>query len=226
MVMQGETTTVNATIEAQVLFSRAVAKGAGQQLLVGDLPFLSYRMGLELAMQNVMLLMQAGMHAVKLEGCQGNLELIRHLVDSGVPVMGHIGLTPQAVHQLSGFKVQGKTPQQAEALLEQALALEQAGCFAIVLECVPPDLAETITKTLTIPVIGIGAGASTDGQVLVWHDLLGLNPEVNLKFAKAFCAGFATLQRGLQDYDDAVKQQQFPQPEHCFKKVALHADIS
>lgn len=226
MVMQGETSTVNATIEAQALFSRAVANGAGQQLLIGDLPFLSYRMGMQVAMQNIMLLMQAGMHAVKLEGCNGNCELISHVVASGVPVMGHIGLTPQAVHQLSGYKVQGKTQRDAEALLEQAIALEQAGCFAIVLECVPPDLAQTITATLSIPVIGIGAGPETDGQVLVWHDLLGLNPELNLKFSKAFCAGFETLQQGLQQYDAEVKQQQFPQAQQCFKKVAVDANYS
>jgi 3-methyl-2-oxobutanoate hydroxymethyltransferase len=166
--------------------------------------------------------MQAGAHAVKLEGASGNTGFIQHLADSGVPVMGHIGLTPQFVHLLGGYHVQGKTEDSARRLVEEALALQEAGCFALVLECVPSDLAARITRELKIATIGIGAGAGTDGQVLVFQDLLGLNTEFKPKFVKQFLNGAELFVDAIEEYNDAVRNGEFPDAEHSFgsKKVA------
>src|SRR3989338_10078350 len=206
MVMHGHATTVPATMEIMVLHTEAVARGAKNKFIIGDLPFLSYRKGLSETMRAVEQLMQAGAHAIKLEGANGNEQIVHHIVESGVPVMGHIGMTPQSIYQLGGFGVQGKAQQQADAIMQQALALEQSGCFAIVLECVPALLAKKITERLTIPTIGIGAGPHTSGQVLVLHDLLGLYNDVKPTFVKTYCNGFSIVKQALNAYNQEVKE--------------------
>ena len=216
MTMHGFRDTLAATVEMMALHTAAVARGAKNKFIVGDLPFLSYRSGLNENMAAVRTLMQAGAHAVKLEGASGNAEFIAHLVHSGVPVMGHLGLTPQFIHQLGGYKVQGKTDDSARRILEEALALEKAGCFALVLECVPAAVAEKITRKLKIPTIGIGAGAAADGQVLVFQDLLGLNTEFRPKFVKQFLNGAELFGQAVEDYAQAVKKGEFPGHEHCY----------
>lgn len=216
MTMHGFATTVQATNDMMALHTAAVARGAPKKFIVGDLPFLSYRKSLADNIDAVRLLMQAGAHAVKLEGTSGNTELIRHLVESGVPVMGHIGLTPQSVHQLGGFRVQGKTEAAAERLMQEAMALQEAGCFSIVLECVPAKLAAEISARLAIPTIGIGAGAGTDGQILVWQDMLGLNTGFQPKFVRQFANGADVFTKALEGYTDAVRKGEFPAHEHCY----------
>jgi 3-methyl-2-oxobutanoate hydroxymethyltransferase len=225
MTMHGHPTTVQATIDVMAMHTAAVSRGAKDKFIVGDLPFLSYRKSLSDNMNAVQSLMQAGAHAVKLEGASGNTGFIQHLADSGVPVMGHIGLTPQFVHLLGGYHVQGKTDESARRLIEEALALQEAGCFSLVLECVPTELARTITKELKIATIGIGAGPDTDGQVLVFQDLLGLNTEFKPKFVKQFADGATLFTRAIEDYNEAVREGAFPDAEHSFgsKKMAKAA---
>ncbi len=222
MTMHGHKDTLSATIEMMCLHVAAVSRGAGNKFIVGDMPFLSHRKSLSDSVTAAQLLMQAGAHAVKLEGATGNFDFIRNLVDAGVPVMGHLGLTPQSVHVFGGYKVQGTTDQSAEKLKQDALLLQEAGCFAIVLECVPSLLAEDITKLLTIPTIGIGAGASTDGQVLVFQDLLGLNNDFKPKFVKTFAQGFDFFQQAINQYVAEIQTGEFPQDEHSYgnKRVA------
>src|SRR3989338_5344688 len=186
MTIYGFPNTVHATVEMIKQHTTAVSRGAPNKFIVADLPFLSYRKSLADSMDAVLSLMHAGANAVKLEGAKGNLELIAHLVDSGVPVLGHLGLTPQSVNTLGGYKVQGKTEESAQTVIDDALAMQQAGCYAIILECIPQALAKEITQRLTIATIGIGAGPSTDGQILVWQDLLGFNPKFKVKFVKQF----------------------------------------
>ena len=190
MAVHGYETTVMATMEMMVLHTQAVARGLAKQFLISDLPFLAYRANLTETIQNVKQLMQAGAHAIKLEGADSDaLQTVQYLVNAGIAVMGHIGLTPQSVHQLGGYRVQGKLDAQATSLLQQAKALEDAGCFALVIECVPQALAKSITEALSIPTIGIGAGVDTDGQVLVWHDMLGLYTDIHPRFVKQFIPG-------------------------------------
>ncbi|MEZ0225242.1 MAG: 3-methyl-2-oxobutanoate hydroxymethyltransferase [Alphaproteobacteria bacterium] len=222
MTMHGHPTTVQATIDVMAMHTAAVARGAKSKFIVGDLPFLSYRKSLTENVNAVQALMQAGAHAVKLEGASGNTGFIQHLADSGVPVMGHIGLTPQFVHLLGGYHVQGKTDESAKRLIEEALALQEAGCFALVLECVPSDLARTITKELKIATIGIGAGPDTDGQVLVFQDLLGLNTEFKPKFVKKYINGAQLFVDAIEEYTEEVRGGVFPDADHSFgsKKVA------
>lgn len=210
MLMHGHSTTVPATMEMMALHVAAVARGAPNKFVIGDLPFLSYRKGLTNAVENVALLMQAGAQAVKLEGAAGNLELIHHLVNSGVPVMGHIGLTPQSINQLGGFRLQAKTDDDKKLLFESAKQLEEAGCFSIVLECVPSDIAREISQALDIPTIGIGAGVGTDGQVLVLQDMLGLNPQFKAKFVRHFMSGFSLIKESVANYVTAVQEGTFP----------------
>ncbi len=216
MVMHGHSTTLPADVELMALHTAAVARGLGDKFLISDLPFLSYRKSLSQAVEAVERLMKAGAHAVKLEGADGNEDLIAHLHQSGVPVMGHIGLTPQSIHQLGGYKVQGREDEQARALLRQAKHLEQAGCFALVLECLPQDLAQTITLELSIPTIGIGAGPHTDGQVLVLHDLLGLNSGFKPKFLRQYLTGQDLVLKALNHYHQDVLSQDFPGPAESY----------
>ncbi len=216
MTMHGFSHTIPATIEMMRLHTAAVARGAPNQFIIGDMPFLSHRSALPEIMNDLKVLMQAGANAIKLEGASGNLDLIKHIVESGVPVMGHLGLTPQSVHALGGYKVQGKTEAAEMRLLEEAKQLEAAGCFAIVLECVPRTVAKKITDSLEIPTIGIGAGKDTDGQVLVLQDLLGLNLQFRPKFAKAFVDGASLMQAGFQAFITDVQTGRFPADEHSF----------
>jgi 3-methyl-2-oxobutanoate hydroxymethyltransferase len=195
----------------------AVRRGLPEGFIIGDLPFLSYRKGLEKAMDAVGSLMSAGANAVKLEGAAGNVELVAHLVESGVPVMGHLGLTPQSVHQLGGFKVQGRGEGAAEKLKNQALELEGAGCFSLVLEAVPAKVAAKVSRALTIPTIGIGAGPDVDGQVLVLQDLLGVNTSFRPKFVRTWMDGSTLIREALDAYHRDVTSGQFPNSEESYR---------
>lgn len=217
MVMHGFDHTVHATLDMMTWHTSAVARVVKNTFILGDLPFCSYRKSLSETVTAAETLMRAGAHAIKLEGARGNLDSIRHLVDSGIPVMGHIGLTPQAVHAMGGYKVQGRLEKEANALKEDALKLQESGCFALVLECIPARLAEEITASLTIPTIGIGAGPHTDGQVLVLHDLLGFNPDFKAKFTRQYLAGHTLIQEALNQFHHEIQQAEFPLiPEHSF----------
>src|SRR6266567_1877308 len=193
MTMHGYPTTLSATTAMMALHTAAVAKGAPAKFIVADLPFLSHRKGLKDAMDAVQELMTAGAHAVKLEGVRGHAEIVRHIVDSGVPVMGHLGLTPQSVNLLGGMRVQARTDSEADLLASQARELEEAGCFSLVLECVPSEAARKVTDILKIPTIGIGAGPSVNGQVLVYQDLLGLNPGFKPRFLRTYANAFEVI---------------------------------
>ncbi|MDF1795951.1 MAG: 3-methyl-2-oxobutanoate hydroxymethyltransferase [Coxiellaceae bacterium] len=215
MVEYGYDSTLKATVDMMEMHVEAVARGAQSKFIIGDMPFLSYRKGLPSTMDAVERLMRAGANAVKLEGAAGNTELVKHIVESGVPVVGHLGLTPQMVNQLGGYKVQGRGDEAVELLLQQSKALEDAGCFCLVLECVPEQVAEQVTNALNIPTIGIGAGPKTSGQVLVFHDMLGLN-DFNSKFIKRYLSGQDLLIQAFNQYKQEVQTQAFPQPEHCY----------
>jgi 3-methyl-2-oxobutanoate hydroxymethyltransferase len=209
MVVHGHPTTLTATIELMAIHTRAVAQGAEGKLQITDLPFLSYRKGLRTAMDAVETLVTSGAHAVKLEGVDGHEHVVKHIVKSGVPVMGHIGLTPQWFHQFGGFRVQGRDDTQADALLQQARILEDLGCFALVIECVPAEVAARITAAVRVPTIGIGAGACTDGQVLVLPDLLGFGSGAP-RFVRRYLDGAAAVTDALNHYDADVKTASFP----------------
>ena len=217
MVVHGHDSTLQATIDMMVMHTAAVARGLKKQFLISDLPFLSYRVSREDTLLNVKKLLQAGAHAIKLEGADVDAcQTIDYLTTCGVPVMGHIGLTPQSVHQLGGYRIQGREHEQAVQILQQAQCLEAAGCFALVVECIPSSLAKTITEALTIPVIGIGAGSETDGQVLVWHDMLGLQTVLTPSFVKRFIEGKELLLQAINAYDAQTKCASFPAKEHSF----------
>ena len=213
MVVHGFATTASATMDMMVLHVQAVARGLGDKLLIADLPFLSYRESLPTTMKAVHALMQAGARAIKLEGAKGNLKTIAHIVDSGVPVIGHLGLTPQAVHALGGYKVQGRSQSAADTMLQDARDLVAAGCCALVLECVPYRLARHITQAIDIPTIGIGAGPDTDGQVLVLYDLLGLQKSFQPKFLRRYMEGQTLIQSALDQYTHDVKAVSYPTVE-------------
>jgi 3-methyl-2-oxobutanoate hydroxymethyltransferase len=229
MVMHGHPTTLTATTAMMAMHTAAVARGAPAKFIVADLPFLSYRKGLKDAMDSVQELMSAGAHAVKLEGVRGHAEIVRHIVESGVPVMGHVGLTPQSINMLGGMKVQARTDAAAEILAAQAHELQEAGCFALVLECVPSEVARKVTDLVKIPTIGIGAGASVSGQVLVYHDVLGLNPGFKPKFLRTYADTFEVIQAALKAYDRDVKEGSFPSDGECYEaqpaslRIAKHA---
>lgn len=217
MVMLGRESTVSVTMDEMLHHCRAAAQGAEFAFLVGDMPFMSYQPSIPEAIRNAgRFLKEAGMDAVKLEGGQEVALTIRAIVDAGVPVMGHVGLTPQTVSQLGGYKVQGKTAVSAQTMLEDALALQEAGCFAIVLEAIPASVATAISKRLTIPTIGIGAGAGCDGQVLVYHDMLGLFDKFVPKFVKQYAHLGDIIIEALETYRDEVKNGTFPAPEHTY----------
>ena len=218
MVVLGYPNTLSVTMEDMLHHCRAVARGAHSALLIGDMPFMSYQISPQEALRNAgRFLQEAGMDAVKLEGGRERLDAIRTIISAGIPVMGHIGLTPQSVNQLGGFRPQGRNGKEARRLLEDALALQEAGCFGIVLESVPSRLAGLISQKLEIPTIGIGAGVDCDGQVLVTHDLLGLYPRHTPKFAKQY-TDLADVMRGaFAAYRDEVRARAFPAPEHEFR---------
>jgi len=215
MVVLGYENTLSVTMEDMLHHSRAVARGAKTALLVGDMPFMSYQVSVEEAVRNAgRFLQQGGMDAVKLEGGRERADAVRAIVNAGIPVMGHIGLTPQSINQLGGFRAQGKTARAAKRLVEDALILEDAGAFSIVLESVPARLAELISKKLSIPTIGIGAGVGCDGQVLVTHDVLGLFDRFTPKFVKKYANFHKEMQKVFADYIEDVETKRFPALEH------------
>ncbi|HEY5776482.1 MAG TPA: 3-methyl-2-oxobutanoate hydroxymethyltransferase [Xanthomonadales bacterium] len=216
MVMHGYGTTIPADIEMMCRHIESVSRGTKNKFIVGDMPFLSFRQSRTDNMRAVASVMKAGAHAVKLEGIEGNAETIAHIVKSGVPVMGHLGLTPQSVNQLGGFRVQGRGDRAAERLKKEALACQEAGCFALVLECVPDELAAEITRSLQIPTIGIGAGAGTDGQVLVMQDLLGLSSDFKPKFVRRYLDGKRLWRDAFNAYASDVKSGQFPAADESY----------
>ncbi|MCG3139217.1 MAG: 3-methyl-2-oxobutanoate hydroxymethyltransferase [Anaerolineae bacterium] len=217
MVVLGYNSTVPVTMEQMLTASQAVARGARYSFLVGDMPFMSYQAETAEAVRNAgRFIKEANMDAVKLEGGSKVAQTVRAITNAGIPVMGHIGLTPQSISQLGGYRTQGVTAAAARELVDDALALQAAGCFAIVLEKVPERVAAYITKRLHIPTIGIGAGAHTDGQVLVIHDLLGLFDRFLPKFAKQYAQLHGNIAQALSAYRTDVETRAFPAPEHAF----------
>lgn len=215
MVVLGYANTLPVTMDEMIHHSKAVARGATHALLVGDMPFLSYQVSTEDAVRNAgRFLQEAGMDAVKLEGGRERIGAVAAIVAAGIPVMGHLGLTPQSVHALGGFRTQGKTASAARRILDDALALEQAGCFSLVLEKVPARLARAISERLEIPTIGIGAGSGCDGQVLVTHDLLGLFDRFTPSFVKKYAELHGEMARAFAAYKADVEAGAFPGPEH------------
>jgi len=216
MVVQGEETTLPVSMADMVYHTRCVVHGAKQAFVIADMPFGSYQQGPARAFANAAKLMAAGAQMVKLEGGAAMAKTVTFLVERGIPVCGHVGLTPQSVHQLGGYKVQGKGDAAAQKLFEDAVALQQAGAGLLVLEAIPAALARQVTQQLTIPTIGIGAGPDCAGQVLVLYDLLGIYPGKPPKFARNFLTGADDVQAAVERYVKAVKSGEFPAPEHCF----------
>jgi 3-methyl-2-oxobutanoate hydroxymethyltransferase len=216
MVMHGHRSTLSASVELMRMHTEAVARGAAGKFVVADMPFLSFRKGVPAALDTASVLMTAGAHAVKLEGVDGHEDVIQRLAESGIPVMGHLGLQPQSVHSYGGYRVQGRTEESARQIARQAAALESLGAFAIVLECVPAAVATQITSAARIPTIGIGAGVGCDGQILVLHDLLGMNLDLRTKFARPFLDGVNCVAGALSRFDEAVKAGTFPSTEETF----------
>ena len=216
MTMQGHNTPIPVTIEDSLYHTQCVARGAHNAMVIGDLPFGSYQLSKEQAYENAVRLMQAGAQVVKLEGGELQVETIHFLTQRGIAVCAHIGLTPQSVHQLGGFKVQGRGTA-ADKLLADALEVERAGAFAVVLEAVPMSLAKAVTEQLSIATIGIGAGPDCDGQVLVLQDMLGIYPRPSPKFSKNFMHGCDSIQVAIENYVAQVKSGAFPSREHGFK---------
>ncbi|MEG6617210.1 3-methyl-2-oxobutanoate hydroxymethyltransferase [Peptococcaceae bacterium 1198_IL3148] len=213
----GYDTTIPVTIEEMVHHTKAVTRGAKRALVVADMPFLTCHISKEDTMRNAGLLMQqGGAKAVKIEGGQEVAEVIKALTSGGIPVVGHLGLTPQSVHQLGGYRVQGKTADAASKLIADAKALQQAGAFAVVLECVPTSLAKLVTEAIDIPTIGIGAGNVCDGQVIVFHDLVGINNQFKPKFVKRYANLYQEVVQALECYRDDVRERKFPDEEHSF----------
>jgi 3-methyl-2-oxobutanoate hydroxymethyltransferase len=220
MVVHGHPNTLSATVPLMRMHTEAVARGikaaGGKKFLVADMPFLSYRKGVPAALDGAQELMSAGAQALKLEGVDGHEDVIERLVDSGIPVMGHLGLQPQSVHAYGGFRVQGRSASAATEITRQARELEELGAFAVVLECIPAALAHKITLSLRIPTIGIGAGAGCGGQILVLQDLLGMNLDFHPRFARRFAATARDVLDALADYDRAVKGCSFPRAEEGY----------
>jgi len=216
MAVLGYNSTLPVTMDEMLHHTAAVARGTKDALVVADMPFLSYQISVQEALRNAgRFLQEAGADAVKIEGGAFRATLVETLTQNGIPVLGHIGLTPQSVNVLGGFKVQGRTREAAEQLIADAQVLAEAGAFAIVLECVPPDIAAEVTASSPIPVIGIGAGPACDGQVLVMHDLLGLS-ESPPKFVKPYASLADTMRNAFRAYADEVQSGVFPSQEHCY----------
>jgi 3-methyl-2-oxobutanoate hydroxymethyltransferase len=209
--------TVPVSVDEMLMLTRAVRRGLKAPLLVGDLPFGSYEASDALAIETAQRFVKdAGCDAVKLEGGGASAERARAIVRAGVPVMGHVGLTPQTATMLGGYRAQGRTSARARQVLDDALALQEAGCFAIVFEAIPAEVTDTLMEHMEIPVIGIGAGASTDGQVLVLHDLLAIHDDFKPKFVKRFAAVKEEMLRGVETYAEEVRTRRFPGPEHTY----------
>jgi 3-methyl-2-oxobutanoate hydroxymethyltransferase len=217
-VVQGGANTLAVTMDEMIYHTRLVARGRKRALVIGDMPFMSYQTGKDDALRNAgRFFKEAGAEAIKLEGGVAVQDAIRAIVDAGMPVMGHIGLTPQSVHQFGGYKIQGREKQRREALLRDAMAVEQAGAFAVVLEGMPEDLAGEITERLAIPTVGIGAGVECDGQVLVIHDMLGLFDDFAPKFVKRYADVKQTMLGAVKEFVGEVKERKFPAAQHSFK---------
>lgn len=217
MVVLGYDSTLPVTMEDMLHHTKAVSRAAQRAMVIGDMPFMSYQASTEEAVRNAGRFMQeAGAHGVKLEGGQEVAETVRKITASGIPLVGHLGLTPQSVHQLGGYRVQGKDDKTARKLMEDARALEEAGAFSIVLECVPARLAGEISRALTIPTIGIGAGVECDGQVLVVNDMLGMFEKFTPRFVKKYAELNAEIRAAVGRYVDEVKGGVFPGEEHSF----------
>ena len=217
MVVLGHDGTVPVTMEEMLFLTRAVSGAVERPLVVGDMPFGSYHVSDEDAVRNaIRFVKEAAADVVKLEGAGRSLSRVSAIVSAGIGVMGHVGLTPQSETILGGFKTQGRTAAKAQQLLADALALEAAGCFAIVLEAVPVPVAARITESLTVPTIGIGAGAECDGQVLVYHDLLGITTGRTAKFVKRYAEVHAEMVGGVRRYADEVRSHHFPEPDHVY----------
>tara|TARA_Y100000994_G_scaffold149767_1_gene122655 strand:+ start:2936 stop:3769 length:834 start_codon:yes stop_codon:yes gene_type:complete len=215
MVTYGFSSTIPVTMDEMILVCRAVSKACSSTFVVGDMPFLSYQSSVATAIKNAGLILKRGMaEAVKLEGGVEIKSQIKKIVSSGIPVMGHIGLTPQSVNQLSGHRIQGKDIQSAQKIIDDAKAVEDAGAFAVVLECIPSELSKLISNQLSIPTIGIGAGPHCDGQVQVWHDILGLIDNFNPKHAKKYLKLSDNITKALNQYNSDVANKKFPKKQH------------
>jgi 3-methyl-2-oxobutanoate hydroxymethyltransferase len=231
MVVLGYENTLRVTMDDMLHHCKAVARGAQSALLVGDMPFMSYQVSVEEAVRNAgRFLQEAGMDAVKLEGGQERVGAIRGIVSAGIPVMGHLGLTPQSIQQLGGFRAQGRTSEAAHRLLKDAMLLQEAGCFGLVLEAIPGRLASLISQQLTIPTVGIGAGVGCDGQVLVTHDLLGFFDRFTPKFVKKYADLHTHIGSAVAAFRVDVETQAFPGPEHTIQMpdaewLALEAEL-
>jgi 3-methyl-2-oxobutanoate hydroxymethyltransferase len=216
-VVAGYANTLPVTVEEMIYHTRAVVKGVTRALVVIDMPFMSYQISNEDAKRNAgRMIKESGAEAVKLEGGMKMKGVIKAIADIDIPVMGHIGLTPQSIHQMGGHKVQGKVEEQKRKIMEDALAVEEAGAFSVVMECIPTELAAEITKRLTIPTIGIGAGIHCDGQVLVIHDVLGLMGNFRPKFVKSYVDLRQVIFQAVENYMDEVRKGKFPTEEHSF----------
>lgn len=215
-VLQGAETTLSVSLEDMIYHTRCVARSASHALIMTDMPFGSYQSSPQQAFANAARILAAGAHMVKIEGGQVMADTIHFLTQRGIPVCAHVGLTPQSIHQLGGYKLQGNNEKSAKQLLDDATALEQAGAGLVVLEVVPAKLAQAITQTLSIPTIGIGAGSHCSGQVLVLHDMLGLYQGKKPRFVKDFFADCQNIQQAIANYVAAVKTGQFPNEEHAF----------
>jgi len=210
MVVYGHSSTLPANIDMMRAHTEAVARGAGAKMVVADMPFLTYRKGIPAALDAAQALMSAGAHAVKLEGVDGHEDVVQRMVQSGIPVMGHLGLQPQSVHQYGGYRIQGRGDDAAREIVREAIALQELGAFAVVLECIPATLGEEVTAALRIPTIGIGAGPACDGQILVLQDLLGMNIDKKPKFVRCFADGAGSVASAIAEFDAAVKDGAFP----------------
>jgi 3-methyl-2-oxobutanoate hydroxymethyltransferase len=216
-VVAGYPNTLPVTIDEMIYHTRAVVRGTERSLVVIDMPFMSYQINIEDGKRNAgRMIKESGAEAVKLEGGVNMKETIEAIVSIDIPVMGHIGLTPQSVHQMGGFKVQGKVEEQKQKIMADAVAVEEAGAFSVVMECIPTELAQEITEQLSIPTIGIGAGVHCDGQVLVIHDLLGLLGDFRPKFVKSYVDLRTVISQAVEEYMDEVQKGKFPTEEHSF----------
>lgn len=216
MAFRGEDTTLKVTVDEMAYHTRAVRRGVERALLVADMPFLSYHLGVEKALENAGRLISEGAEGVKLEGADQVTGVIPAMLAAGIPVMGHLGMTPQSVHKLGGFKIQGRQADAARKLIDDAVALDEAGVFALVLECVPAELAGMITERVAAPTIGIGAGPECDGQVLVTNDLLGMPSNVTPRFVKKYADLESVVQNAVKEYIGETKSGAFPGEEHSY----------
>src|SRR5215471_12326588 len=224
MALYGESNTLSATMDSMLRHSRAVSRAAKRALVVGDMPFLSYQADPTAAVRNAgRFLSEGGCAAVKVEGGRRVLGAVEAILSADIPVMGHVGLTPQSFHKFGGFKVQGRHAGAAKEILEDAVALSQAGCFAVVLECVPQALAAEITQTISIPAIGIGAGPSCDGQVLVFHDVMGLNPKFQPKFVRRYADLSSAILEAARHFTRDVREGSFPNEQESFSEAPMPA---